>query len=151
MSSRGMILTIVVALFGLATTQAAAQAVDALPAPDLHGNSAMVVETEAPDQGAYGPYEPRNLSELFSTADPLASAGEGIFAAGVLTPRGSAAPASPLVPALRQERRFHRGIALVAAGTALMITGAIMGDDAGTGVMVGGAGLIGFGVYRLMR
>ncbi|MBX6364708.1 MAG: hypothetical protein IRZ00_12640 [Gemmatimonadetes bacterium] len=43
------------------------------------------------------------------------------------------------------------GIALMAAGGALFVAGAIVGGDAGTLLMVGGAGIGAYGIYIYLR
>jgi hypothetical protein len=49
------------------------------------------------------------------------------------------------VPAFRQ--RARGSVPLMAAGATLLVAGAIIGGDAGTIVMVGGAGLLAWGAY----
>lgn len=94
------------------------------------------------------PYEASHVAGLF---EGVRFAPDGV-ARGPGPTSGVRQERSPMVPpALQEERRFPQGIALVAAGTALIITGSLIDDGVGTAIVVGGAGLVGLGVYRLMR
>ena len=48
-------------------------------------------------------------------------------------------------------QRRSSGIPLMAAGAVLFFAGAIIGDDAGTVLMLGGAGVAAYGVYLYFR
>lgn len=54
---------------------------------------------------------------------------------------------APVVPGELLQARARGSVPLMAAGATLLVAGAIIGDDAGTVVMVGGAGLLAWGVY----
>jgi hypothetical protein len=58
------------------------------------------------------------------------------------------APAAPVpVPIVQARARNRRGVPLMVAGGILFVAGAIAGDDVGTILMLGGAGIGAWGAY----
>ncbi len=97
-------------------------------------------------------------------AAPAAGAASGgVDAAAALRPTASPLlardAAAPLAPAradladARVAERLHEGtdFALMVVGGALFVAGAIMGGDAGTVFMVGGAVIGAYGLYQYLR
>ncbi len=69
--------------------------------------------------------------------------------AALTVPRDSVAPLAPLRKQERGNRRTNTTLILV--GAAAIIIGAAVGDDAGTILIVGGAGVGLYGLYRLLN
>ena len=69
------------------------------------------------------------------------------------TAAARARPAAALPPGLAPaaQPRRSEAVALMAAGAALLVAGAVIGGDAGTLVMVAGAGIGAYGVYLYFR
>jgi hypothetical protein len=53
-------------------------------------------------------------------------------------------------PAVFQNKKPKRSVALMIVGGAALIVGAVIGDDAGTIVMLGGAAIGLYGLYRFL-
>ena len=70
-------------------------------------------------------------------------------AAGVRAPRAATNPGSPLPAPRREETTQNR--AMIIVGAAGLIVGAIIGDTAGTLVMVGSAGVGLWGLYKYLE
>lgn len=70
-------------------------------------------------------------------------------AAGVRAPRAAAGPNAPLPAPRREETAQNRAMMIV--GGAGLIVGAIIGDTAGTLVMVGSAGVGLWGLYKYLE
>lgn len=65
--------------------------------------------------------------------------------------RPAVAPAANPRAALSSRRAFTRGQTLMIIGGAALLTGAIIGNDAGTIVMLGGAGIGLYGLYLYLQ
>lgn len=111
----------------LGTPDAPALAVATAPAPDA-------VPANAPAPGRVNPAD-----RLGPTAPD----------ARLLAPAAATAP-RPELP-LSRAAAHGEGIPLMAAGGALFVAGAIIGGDAGTLLMVGGAGIGAYGIYIYLR
>ncbi|HET9982573.1 MAG TPA: hypothetical protein VFQ38_03265 [Longimicrobiales bacterium] len=109
----------------LGTPDAPALAAAAAPAPDA-------VPAKAPAPG-------READRLGPTAPD----------ARLLAPAAAEAPRPE--PTLSRAASHGEGIPLMAAGGALFVAGAIIGGDAGTLLMVGGAGIGAYGIYIYLR
>lgn len=74
------------------------------------------------------------------------------MASALLAPaRSFTETSAPAIEPLPAPRQRSSGVPLMAAGAVLFITGAIIGDDAGTLLMVGGAAVGAYGVYLYFR
>jgi hypothetical protein len=62
-------------------------------------------------------------------------------------PRALAPAFAAPVPVVQARARNGRGVPLMVAGGILFVAGAIAGDDVGTILMLGGAGIGAFGAY----
>lgn len=75
------------------------------------------------------------------------TAASAILIPGVPVEVGDAAAIEPLLPFQRRSA----GVPLMTAGAVLFVAGAIVGGDAGTVLMIGGAGIAAYGVYLYFR
>jgi hypothetical protein len=105
-------------------------------------HQADVTHRSAVASPAFG-VAPANAAGMAAAAGPA----QARAAAGVRAPRAEV-PRAP-VPAPRVESRQNK--AMMVVGFAGLITGAIIGGDAGTIIMVGGAGLGLFGLYKYLE
>jgi hypothetical protein len=142
MLSRAMVLFTIAGLAGagVGVSTAAAQV-------------SQTVTAEAPERESRaaegtGPYELRFVAEPFPELEPLAAPDSRLVAGPAAL---AAHPGVPGPTALQERERFPQGVALVAAGTALIITGSLINDTEGAIVVLGGAGIVALGVYRLLR
>jgi hypothetical protein len=106
----------------------------------------------------YGTSEVRAQSS--PTSGPSVTAAREAPAAGptlaaasvaVRAPAPVQAPRIGVESALLQERRMGRNVALMIVGGAAVITGLLIGDDAGTLIAVGGAVVGLYGLYQFVR
>ena len=123
---------VLVALVAVATSAGSLGAQAALPA---------VVTTPVPPARAVAPDSPR------TPAGP-AIAAEAVAARPVAAARN--ADESALAP-MRQRARFSNGQTLMIVGGAAFVAGALIGDDAGAVVMIGGAVVGLYGLYLYLQ
>jgi hypothetical protein len=114
------------------TLLAAAALVVAAPAARAQSGVASLAPVTAPEAGPA-------VSSLSAGARPVAAA------------RLNASAMESEAVALRRRARFSRAETLMIIGGATFLTGAIIGDDAGTIVMVGGAAVGLYGLYLYLQ
>lgn len=111
----------------------------------IHATGATPVAAQVADRSTeVGPAAPTAVSAAERLRPTMASA--------TLIPGISfaAADVDELERSVLYQRRSS-GIPLMAAGAVLFFAGAIIGDDAGTVLMLGGAGVAAYGVYLYFR
>jgi len=125
----------------LATAASLAHAQDA---QSLTNASAAAVAAALDVAPAAAPDSPDATQATAAVGPTLARA-----AAGVRTPRIAATPGGPIPAPRREETTQNRAMMIV--GGAGLIVGAIIGDTAGTLVMVGSAGVGLWGLYKYLE
>jgi hypothetical protein len=117
---------------------------------DAPRGTAAAWTTVTPADSAAAPSAPRALRELVRGATPgpsLSAASSGLRAP--VADRATVADTEPAILARRQ--RVSQAQALMIVGGATFLAGAIIGDDAGTLIMIGGAGIGIYGLYLYLQ
>jgi hypothetical protein len=90
-------------------------------------------------------------ADTTATVSPVNSAVGPTIASATIAPRLIVQPADSPDEALAARRPFGTSQTLMIVGGAAFIAGAIIGDDAGTVMMVAGAGVGLYGLYLYLR
>jgi hypothetical protein len=79
---------------------------------------------------------------------PIAVRGPGVASARVAAHAISSTRNAP--PVIQDKKSNNRSVALMIVGGVALVVGAVIGDDAGTLVMLGGAGIGLYGLYMFL-
>ena len=143
------------ALFSVAVASFLALPVLAAAQSGSNADSASVGTTQASLQAAIqNPAVEQGISKATVPVEaPVAAVSTSLMLmtapAALSVNRDTPAPAAPLRKQDRSSKRTNTTLILV--GAAAVIIGAAVGDDAGTILIVGGAGIGLFGLYRLLN
>ena len=129
-------LALIALLLGAVSAPAQAQDTDAVLAPSVAPEDARV----APADSATG--VARGVAQVVPGGPALAATASGVRA--IETDRGADTGRAVSIAAQRQ--RFSRAETLMIVGGVTFLAGAVIGDDAGTLIMIGGAAI---GIYGL--